>query len=51
MSCNTKKTIVEVAVRTLLKEIVAAYEARRGKRKNATSACNACKAQPAEVTP
>jgi hypothetical protein len=50
MSCKTRATVVEVAVRTLLKEIVAAYEARRAKR-HKPCVCNAYKAKPAEVTP
>lgn len=50
MSCNTKKTVIEVAVRTLIKEILAAYEARRGARRRSCPR-TACKAQSAEVTP
>ena len=50
MSCNTKGTLVEVAVRTLIKEIVATYETRRGVRRRPCQ-CEASKARPAEVTP
>lgn len=50
MPCNTKGTVLEVAVRTLIKEIIATYEARRGTRRRACQ-CESRKAPTSEVTP
>jgi len=50
MSCTTRATIVEVAVRTLIKEIVATYEARRGKRR-ALKPCTPCAQRDQEAQP
>jgi hypothetical protein len=50
MPCCTKATVIEVAVRTLIKELVATYEARRNKRR-AERQCPPCETPPQEVQP
>ena len=44
MSCKSKASLVEAAVCTLIKEIIAAYEARRRARREAAQSAT-------EVTP
>ncbi len=48
MPCCTKPTLVEVAIRTLIKELVATYEARRNKRRVAKP-CEPCGAPQPEA--
>ena len=50
MSCCTKATLIDVAVRTLIKELVATYEARRNKRRS-TKRCQPCETQELEAQP
>lgn len=50
MPCTTKTTLVQVAVRTLIKEIFATYEARRRERR-APEKCVACQERDAQVSP
>jgi hypothetical protein len=50
MSCCTKSTVIEVAVRTLIKELVATYEARRNKRRSAKQ-CQPCETPEQEAQP
>lgn len=47
MPCTTKTTLVQVAVRTLIKEIVASYEARRRERR-APKRCQPCQEREAK---
>jgi hypothetical protein len=50
MCCSTKLTVVEAAIRTLIKEVLATYEARRGKQRQA-KACQPCPDIEQEVRP
>ena len=50
MPCTRKTTLVEVAVRTLIKELVATYEARRRERR-APKKRQPCEAREQEVQP
>ena len=50
MPCTTKTTLVQVAVRTLIKEIVSSYEARRRERL-AAKKCEPCQLREQEVQP
>lgn len=50
MPCTTKATLVQVAVCTLIKEIIATYEARRRERR-AQKKCLPCQEREAQVTP
>ena len=49
MSCKSKGTLVEAAVCTLIKEIIAAYEARRRARRQSQNV--AAPTTTVEVTP
>jgi hypothetical protein len=46
MSCKSKQTLVEAAICTLIKEIIAAFEARRRARREAAQS-DAATAHPA----
>ena len=50
MPCITKTNLIEVAIRTLIRELVATYEARRRERR-ATKKCQPCGARAQEVQP
>jgi hypothetical protein len=49
MPCTTN-TLVEIAVRTLIKELIATYEARRRERR-APKKCQPCQGREAQVNP
>jgi hypothetical protein len=49
MACSSKGTVLEVAVRTLIKEIIATFEARRRARRR-QSQCDTCRARTQEAT-
>jgi hypothetical protein len=50
MPCTTRPNLVEVAVRTLIKEIIATYEARRRERR-LPDKCPPCQEREAGVPP
>jgi|GEM_PF-4412124 len=49
MPCTTKTTLLQVAVRALIKELIATYEARRRDRR-APKKCLPCQEREAQVT-
>ena len=50
MPCTKKTFLAQVAVCTLIKEIIAAYETRRRERR-ALKKCQSCEARDQEVQP
>ncbi len=50
MPCTTNTTLAQVAVRTLIKEIISTYEARRRERR-APRKCQPCEAREPGVQP